>query len=466
MKKKAGIILISTVIIAVCLLTLFGCNEKEVISAYDIAVNNGFEGTEQEWLDSLKGTDGTNGLNGSDGENGAAYFSIDDVYEAAVKRGYTGDFMTFISEYVKVSVNEDNTYSVSNSILSAVIVSSSFTEKKIVYESFFGPGKEVLDEVSYGGAGVIYKMDKEQGSAYIITNFHVVYDANSTQANHVSEDIKVYLYGSVYAETAINATFVGGSAYYDIAVLRVSDSDVLKNSDAKAVTVAENEVAVGQTAIAIGFPASMGMSVTSGIVSVDSENIDVKVDDVNSYQLRVMRVDTAINSGNSGGGLFDSDGKLIGIVNAKYSNTSIENIGYAIPATLATTVADNIIANCTDASKIAVKRCLIGVTTTIATSHAEYDAATGKTVIIETIKVYSVNAGGASDGKLEMDDILTGVKINGKTYTVTRSYHLSEKLISARVGDTVTIYYERNGVKGEVEYTFGEEDAVEYFVMG
>lgn len=457
MRKNVKFLVLSVILITVCLIVLTGCNDA--VSAYDLAVKNGFQGTEQEWLDSLKGTDGTNGLNGTDGTNGSAFFSIEDVYDAAVKRGYTGDFMTFLSEYVKVNVSEDNIHSVSSSILSAVIVTSKFTEQS--YDWFGRPLGE--SDATSGGAGVIYKLDKAQGSAYIITNFHVVYYANSLQENHISNAINVYLYGSTYEETAIPATFVGGSAYYDIAVLRVSDSDVLKNSDARAVTVAENEVAVGQTAIAIGFPASMGMSVTSGIVSVDSESINVKVDDVNAYPLRVMRVDTAINSGNSGGGLFDSDGKLIGIVNAKYSNTSIENIGYAIPATLATVVADNIIANCTDASKIAVKRCLIGISTSIATSHAEYDESTGRTVIKETVKVVEVSAGGLSEGKLQAGDILTGIKIHEKTYNVTRSYHISERLIEARVGDTVTIYYERDGVKGEAEMTFGDANATEYF---
>ena len=78
-------------------------------------------------------------------------------------------------------------------------------------------------------------------------------------------------------------------------------------------------ITVGERVNAIGNAAGGGISVTEGILSVDSEIISVKDDDiVQSY--RVMRVDAAINSGNSGGGLFDSSGELIGIVNAKYNS--------------------------------------------------------------------------------------------------------------------------------------------------
>ena len=81
---------------------------------------------------------------------------------------------------------------------------------------------------------------------------------------------------------------------------------------------------------------------------------------VNIYtelSLRVMRTDAAVNSGNSGGGLFDDSGRLIGIVNAKSSNTSDDNIGYAIPSNVATAIADNAIYY----SDGTIKRCMLGM---------------------------------------------------------------------------------------------------------
>lgn len=102
----------------------------------------------------------------------------------------------------------------------------------------------------------------------------MVYDASSNTENGIREDISVYLYGSEIEEKAMKATYVGGSLYYDIAVLRVEDSEILKTSNACAVDVADSDkVAVGDSAIAIGNAQGLGISSTSGIVSVDSEYI-------------------------------------------------------------------------------------------------------------------------------------------------------------------------------------------------
>lgn len=461
-KTITKIILVAVMLLALCAIML-GCDDGDKVSAYDIAVSNGFVGTEQEWLDSLHGSNGVDGKDGADGQN---YSSIEDIYAAAKSNGFEGSFLEFLDEYLTVSINSDNTYAVSKAIRSAVNVVSTFTKDEIVGGFYFGGGmskKEV--EYQAGGAGVIYKMDNN-GNAYIITNFHVIYDYDSKQTNHVSEDIGLYLYGGEYEDQKISATFVGGSAYYDIAVLRVSGSEILKNSSATAVTVAEGSITVGQTAMAIGYPEMEGMSVTSGIVSVDSEQISVQVDGKYTYALRCIRIDSAVNSGNSGGGLFDSDGNLIGIVNAKNASTSTENIGYAIPKEIAIGVADNIIANCADSSKFSVYKCLIGVTTKTVDSKAIYDEATGKTLIRETIAVDSVTAGAKADGILQEGDVLLSATIGDKTVEVNRSFSLTDFLLTARVGDSVTINFLRDGQEQNATITFEEADITEYFVYG
>ena len=124
---------------------------------------------------------------------------------------------------------------------------------------------------------------------------------------------------------------------YDVAVLRIDKSDIVKTAAEKGTLCAvsfgdSDNVAVGQTAIAIGNPEAEGISVSSGIISVTSEDITMTaVDESSTVTMRVIRTDTAINSGNSGGGLFDTQGKLIGIVNAKMKTEKAENIAYAIP---------------------------------------------------------------------------------------------------------------------------------------
>lgn len=468
MKKSnyASKIIISVLLVAVLCTVLVACDDTDntqYVTAYDIAVKNGFVGTEQEWLESLKGADGKNGLNGRDGEDADGVSYVNDLYAAAVENGYTGTFLEFLNEYLTVNVSKDNVYAVSKAIRSAVTIVSNFTKTELSYN--YGNGKVNTKETAYsaGGAGVIYEMDSD-GNAYIITNFHVVYDADSNQTDHISDDINVYLYGGETDSGKINANFVGGSAYYDIAVLRVDGSETLKNSCATAVSVSKTTITVGQTAMAIGFPEGEGMSVTSGIVSVDSERISVKVDGNNAYQLRVLRIDTAVNSGNSGGGLFDSDGNLIGIVNAKTSSYSTENISYAIPKEIAIGVAKNVIANCTDSSKHSVYKCLLGITAKTSESKAVYDETTGLIRIKETIVVDSVEESGLSYGSLLSGDILLTAAFNGKTVDIDRSFTLSDMLLEAKVGDSVTITFSRDGEEKSVTLTFTENDVTEYFV--
>ena len=159
------------------------------------------------------------------------------------------------------------------------------------------------------GSGVIYRLE-DDGSAFIVTNHHVVYDSDSDTENRVSDKIYVYLYGMEDEAYAIPATYVGGSANYDIAVLRVDQSEILKNAAemgaAAAVTIADSdEVVPGMTAIAIGNPSASdtdlgGISVTRGIVSVDSEYITMTAsNDSSKVTFRVIRTDAPVNSGNS-----------------------------------------------------------------------------------------------------------------------------------------------------------------------
>ena len=165
---------------------------------------------------------------------------------------------------------------------------------------------------------------------------------------------------------------MGGSLYYDIAVLRIEDSEILASSSACAVEIADSdEVIVGESAIAIGNAQGYGISVSSGIVSVDSEYITMTAaDGRTSVSFRVMRVDTAVNSGNSGGGLFDSTGKLLGIVNAKIVDDGVENIGYAIPSRVVVSIAENVLDYCYGSETERVQRAFIGVTVNAADSKA------------------------------------------------------------------------------------------------
>ena len=332
-------------------------------------------------------------------------------------------------------------------------------------KNLLAASKAVLSSVSVittsaAGSGVIYEIDKERGEAYIITNYHVVYEQNSQTG--IASAIKVFLYGMEATEYGIDATYVGGSMNYDIALLHVKGSTVLMESCARAADVADSDkVSILDTAIAIGNPEGNGISATVGYVNVDSENILVSFQGTN-VQLRVMRTDAAVNSGNSGGGLFNDKGELIGIVNAKSGNSTTDNIGYAIPSNVAIAIAKNIKDYCADTNKTNVYRCMLGVTVQASKLSTVYDENTGKVHKIETVMIIEVSNEGAAVGYLQVNDVVKAVTIKGVRHEVTRTYHLVDFMLNARVGDEVVIHVERGGVPVDVKITMTEKMITAY----
>lgn len=319
-------------------------------------------------------------------------------------------------------------------------------------------------EYSSAGSGVIYKLNKALGEAFIITNYHVVYDADCNTENGISDDINVYLYGSMTSSQAISATYVGGSLNYDIAVLYVENSDIIKNSFVNPINVADSDkVCVGDTAIAIGNPRGMGTAASSGIVSVDSEYINMTAaDEMTAVSFRVMRIDTAVNSGNSGGGLFNNKGELIGIVNAKIISSNVENIAYAIPSNLAIAVANNIIDHCFKTEVETVLRPIIGLTVTTKSSYASFNPETGKVSIKENIEVYDVTPDSVADGLFEVGDIILSISSNGLTKEVTRQFNVIDFMLNIRANTDVTIQVNRNGEIKDITFRITEQNLVAY----
>ncbi|MBR2967923.1 MAG: trypsin-like peptidase domain-containing protein [Clostridia bacterium] len=410
MKKTKSVLL--SIILAIALAFMVGCTS----SAYDIAVKNGYMGTEEQWLASLNGADGTDGSD----------LTINSIYAEAVENGYEGDFFDFLDEYLTLEHSPDRSNIINKCMRSAMLVQCQFTKRS--------HGLTQGEEFGQQGSGVIYSINKEQGSAYIITNYHVVYSSNSDTQTHVSDEISVTPYGG----SAISVSYIGGSAQYDIAVLK-AQNDYFSSALPIAANLSDSDVIVGQASIAIGNPAGNGLSATQGIISVDSETIVMEgIEDSSSYvSMRVMRIDAAVNSGNSGGGLFNAAGELIGIVNAKSSDTSIENMAYAIPSSIASAVADNIIKNNGNFNKGTV-----GITITTTNSKGYLDE-NGHIRIAETVIISQVS--GAASGLLQATDVVKAITVYGETITVTRMFHLTDPILRTLPGDSVTITVERNG---------------------
>ncbi|RJE83271.1 PDZ domain-containing protein [Paenibacillus sp. 1011MAR3C5] len=200
-------------------------------------------------------------------------------------------------------------------------------------------GSGVLREAGVG-SGVI--IEKKAGRAFIVTNYHVVANA---------EKVKVVLTTGEVREARV----VGMDQITDLAVLEI---------DAKGIdTVAEignsSELRAAEFVMAIGNPLGMGESITMGVVSVIKEVIPVSLNQngVIDWEQEVIRVDAAINQGNSGGPLIDLNGRVVGINSMKISDFGVESIGYAIPINNAMPIVESLI------SKGYVPRPYLGVYT-------------------------------------------------------------------------------------------------------
>ena len=160
--------------------------------------------------------------------------------------------------------------------------------------------------------------------------------------------------------------------------------------------------------------------------------------------------------------MYNSDGELIGIVNAKIVYDGVENIGYAIPSNVAVSIAENIIDYCYGTSTERVQRAMLGITVSASDSKAVYDSETGLVFIRETVSVYEVTEGSFSDGILQSGDVIESAVINGQLLSITRQHHIIDLMLDVRVGDVVILNVIRDGEEKEISFTITEDCLSEY----
>ncbi len=193
---------------------------------------------------------------------------------------------------------------------------------EITYKNFFG----FTTSSAVSGSGFIISAD-----GYILTNFHVIEDAAKG-----GYEISVFTHdGSEYI-----ASIVGFEADNDVAVLKIEAENLsavnLGNSDS---------MAVGDTVFAVGNPlGELEYTMTSGMVSALDRDISTYDSDTGTYtSINMFQIDAAVNSGNSGGPVYDHSGRVIGIVTAKYSDSGVEGLGFAVPINDAVAIAEDLI---------------------------------------------------------------------------------------------------------------------------
>lgn len=264
------------------------------------------------------------------------------------------------------------------------------------------------------GSGFILTAD-----GYIATNYHVIEDAS---------DIKVTLYD----DTAYKAEIIGYDESNDLAVLKI-DADNLQ----PVILGSSDQLHVGDSVIAIGNPlGELTFSLTHGAVSALNRTITV-----NNISMTLIQTDCAINSGNSGGALFNTYGEVVGIVNAKYSGSgssttaSIDNIGFAIPIDSVIDILKSLV------EKGYVEKPYIGVSV--------YDLDSGYEAFgLAGAVVSSVEKGSpAEEAGIQANDVIT--KVNG---TDIKSVNELKSLIAkAESGDVLTLTVYRQGQSVEIK---------------
>ena len=368
------------------------------------------------------------------GKDATYDLTVGELYDFMKENGYEGTYTDFVAFFAP---KEEKDLTPINDALRASVV--------------------VKGEAG-AGSGYFYDVDIENGSGFIVTNYHVVYNENN---GAVSEAIKVYLYGSVQSandttsaqEMGIDATFIGGSMELDVAVLKVENSDIVKNSIAKSVRFGDSDLLkVGQDIFVVGNANGEGISVTQGIVSVVSENIVLQsVDGTGYVSRRMIRTDSAISLGNSGGGMFDKDGVLIGMVGAKTIVSGAENMGYAIPVNHIKTVVKSVLKQYAQDPTAAhdFVRPLLGITLFVESTYAKMDG--DDLYIEENIQIDAVSPTGLAQGKVLVGDFIRSIKINDEEkIIVRRMYHVIDNVMRTDVGDVVTMEVERT-VDGETK---------------
>lgn len=390
------------------------------------------------------------GINGKD-------LNIYDIYEAAKTESGNPDltFTEFLKEYLSYNP-EDIATSVSlqtainRSLMSSVSIQTQFTES----------GRTV----AYSGSGVILDVDRASGDMTVVTNCHVVYSAKSkrySSDNGYPDSIYLWLYGSEsnYTQTnknnAIPATLIAASKTYDVAVIKVTGSDLIRKSQATAASWSDaEEVYLGETVFAVGNANSQQMSANVGYVSKDSELIKVDLGDENGgYDYTVLRTSAAINSGNSGGGLYNLGCEIVGLVNAK-GKTDATGFGYALPAASTRRVVDNLLDGASAGKVNRVSRFKHGLNVEVTDMYSTGLNKDGFAEIYEQVTVASPSFGSPFYGKISGDDVLKRVKITrGNTVVedieIRREHNFHDVMLSVREGDTVEITV----MRGEDEIT-------------
>ena len=330
----------------------------------------------------------------------------------------TGDDSTVQPTAISSSYVATDVSDIVDEVMPSIVAITNVSQTE--YQSFWGQSKTY--ESTSCGSGIIVSQDKEY--LYVATNNHVVEGANSLTVTFANDD-------------TVSAEIKGTDPSTDLAVVKVALSSI-KDDTMSAIKVAtlgsSDTLKVGESCIAIGNALGYGQSVTTGVIS--ALNREVSVSDSSSstnYTAELIQTDAAINPGNSGGALLNTAGEVIGINSVKYSDTSVEGIGYAIPVDTAKPIIEELITKEKVDESNSAYLGIVGVDVTSDVAKT-YNMPTG-------VYVAQVMEGAAAEqAGIQKGDIIT--KFDGKD--VTSMEELSSNMQYYAAGTTVDVVIERS----------------------
>ena len=282
------------------------------------------------------------------------------------------------------------------------------------------------------GSGIIYK--QENNKAYIVTNNHVIEDA---------QEIKIELAN----EEVVEAKLLGADSLTDLAVLEIDDEHI----EAVAEFSDSDELEVGETVVAIGNPlgSEFAGSVTKGIISGLNRSVEVDTtgDKQADWVTEVLQTDAAINPGNSGGALVDINGKVIGINSMKVAQQAVEGIGLAIPSNTAQPIMKDL------EEKGEVKRPTLGIATAPLNRvppEVQQEIELPKDVRAGMVIANVDSDSPAENAGLEKFDVIT--KIDDQEITSIADIKVA-LYTDSEPSEKVTVEFIRNGQKESKELT-------------
>ena len=293
--------------------------------------------------------------------------------------------------------------------------------------SMFG-NRSQTSSATASGSGIIISED-----GYILTNNHIVSSSSDSDYYELSSATKVTV-KLFNDDTEYEAEIIGTDEQTDLAVIKIDKTDLPKAEFADS-----DSIKVGEFAMAVGNPLGMESSITCGVVS--AVNREITDSDGNTYTL--IQTDAAINAGNSGGALVNSEGQVIGINTLKLQGTGIEGMGFAIPINSTEDITSQLI----QYSK--VRRPYIGITG----MDLDEETADANNLVVGVYVKAVDDFSAAEKGGVKPGDVI--IEADGQK--ITTMDELNEIKNTHQIGDTMTLKVNRDGQERDLTITLAEQ---------